>query len=99
MKKYSFSVLSISIAISFASFTTKENQVWYFAGTTTAQITDYTKYILNGNHDGCLSVGNAPCDIWVPETIDTPAELQTFLSDKSISQIMDLSPYRRALED
>ncbi len=99
MKKYFFSAFAIGIAIASVAFTTKVNQQWGFHGTAQTQITDYTKYTLNNTPDDCVTVGNAPCVISVPDAIDTPAELQSYFVGKSETDIMALSSQKRSLED
>ena len=99
MKKYYLSILTVGFTIAFVAFTTKEHQVWYFAGTSTADITDYTKYFWNASHESCSTTGNAPCDIWVPEAIDTQTELAEFFIGKTNTDIMDLAETKRQLED
>ncbi len=94
MKNYSFSVLAIGLAISIAGFSKKASQQWLFIGTCASEITDYTKYALNRLGEGCIAVGDIPCIISAPESIDTPAELQFFFIGKSAADIMDLASFK-----
>jgi hypothetical protein len=84
-------VLGFGLIATQSAFTGKRLQTWTFNGSSTSDVTDYTKYVLNGTpSENCQPVEAAlPCEIIVGEDIDQPAELQSFMVGKSYSEIQD----------
>ena len=84
-------VLGFGLIFTTSAFTGKRTQTWRFNGSSTADVTDYTKYVLNGTpSENCQTVEAAlPCEIIVDQDIDQPAELQSFMAGKTYSEIQD----------
>lgn len=84
-------VLGFGLFFTTTAFTTKTLQTWAFNGSSAAEVTDYTKYTLNGSPSASCQaqVAALPCTIRVEQAIDQPAELQAFMVDKSYGDIQD----------
>ncbi len=89
-------VLTAAVGFVLAQKNTKPDKkvltttVWYYTGTTDADITNPNFYSQTGSEGGCGSIGNVPCAIDVPDAMtpggaqdDLEAYLEQFESDPS----------------
>ncbi|MGX5689457.1 hypothetical protein [Arcticibacter tournemirensis] len=90
-------VMGALIAVSGTAFKRERRvQVWAYHGDSQSQVTDASKYTLNGAPaDDCGDDGNMPCQITVSNDITTQAQLQSFLNGKTAEQVLAISNGRR----
>lgn len=75
-----------------SAFTIKRSQTWTFNQSVSTDMQNYHNYTLNGTPSAeCTSIADYPCQLSVDVSIDTPAELKTFLSGKTNSQILSFA--------
>lgn len=87
-------VLGFGLIFTTSAFTSKANHNWAFTPGGN-DMYDGDAYVLNGTASGlCTTEEPYPCVISVPETVTTNAELSTYLSGKTVSEIQAISTGR-----
>ncbi|TCC95030.1 hypothetical protein [Pedobacter hiemivivus] len=95
-QKLAVSLAVAGLAIGFSAFTSVRVEQWTFKGSTTGQIRTAALYEQGlAAPSGCGSGANLPCVVNFPDGIDNEADLQTYLTAHTNTDVLNISPQKR----